>query len=103
MAIMRIAVSVALLGATILVPASQPVNCVVAAPNAGQITLDGSPMPLPKPIGALVADGSPMPLPKPIGTLVADGSPMPLPKPLSVLGVDGSPMPLPKPVGSLVG
>jgi len=48
------------------------------------------------------SDGSPMPIPKPTGavSMMADGSPMPIPKP-TALAADGSPMPIPKPTGAI--
>jgi len=86
----RVALSLALLCGSIVVPGNKPVNvgAVHSDKNSTQWA-DGSPMPLPKPKdgGGLVADGSPMPLPKPKGggLLVADGSPMPLPKPTGIV------------------
>lgn len=85
-----IALSVVFLAGSIVVPAHKAVNSRPI--NGSEITAkwaDGSPMPVPKPPGALdlVADGSPMPVPKPPGelTLIADGSPMPVPKPPGAL------------------
>jgi len=81
-----VALSLALLCGSIVVPGNKPVNfgAVHKLKNSARWA-DGSPMPIPKPTGkeAQVADGSPMPLPKPknSGSLVVDGSPMPLPKP----------------------
>ena len=86
----HVALSIALLCGSIVVPGNKAVN-VGAVHNDKKSTqwADGSPMPLPKPKdgGGLVADGSPMPLPKPKGggLLVADGSPMPLPKPTGIV------------------
>jgi hypothetical protein len=82
----RVALSLALLGGSIVVAGNKPVNVgTVHNEKSGTQWADGSPMPIPRPPGKeiQVADGSPMPLPKPNdgGSLVADGSPMPLPKP----------------------
>src|ERR1043165_222266 len=103
-----LALSVVLLAGSIVVPAHKAVN-----PSQNDSSgfaaqwADGSPMPVPKPPGALdlLADGSPMPVPKPPGEsmLIADGSPMPVPKPPGelVLIADGSPMPVPRPPGAM--
>jgi hypothetical protein len=82
----RVALGLALLAGSIVVPGTKPVNVgTVRHDKSSARWADGSPMPIPKPTGKEVqlADGSPMPLPKPKdgGSLVADGSPMPLPKP----------------------
>ena len=82
----RVALSLALLFGSIVVPGNKPVNVGAVHHDKNSARwADGSPMPIPKPTGKAVqvADGSPMPLPKPKdgGSLVADGSPMPLPKP----------------------
>jgi len=88
----RVALGLALLAGSILVPGNKPVNVGTVRQDKNSVRwADGSPMPIPKPTGKEVqlADGSPMPLPKPKdgGSLVADGSPMPLPKPTgSVIG-----------------
>jgi hypothetical protein len=84
----RVALSLALLCGSIVVPGNKPVN-VGAVHNDKNSTqrADGSPMPIPKPTKeAQVADG-PMPLPKPKDgeSLVGDGSPMPLPKPTGLV------------------
>jgi len=104
----HVALSIALLCGSIVVPGNKAVN-VGAVHNDKKSTqwADGSPMPLPKPKdgGGLIANGSPMPIPKPTKEVqVADGSPMPLPKPKDGGGLvaDGSPMPLPKPKGLVI-
>ena len=68
----RVALNFILLAGSIVVPGYQSVKK----------WSDGSPMPIPKPPGAvsLVADGSPLPVLKQTA-LPADGSPMPIPKP----------------------
>ena len=69
----RVALSLALLCGSIVVPGIKPVN-IGAVHNDKSFTqwADGSPMPLPKPNdgAGLVADGSPMPLPKPTGRVI---------------------------------
>ena len=85
----HVALSIALLCGSIVVPGNKAVN-FGAVHNDKKSTqwADGSPMPIPKPTKEVqVADGSPMPLPKPKdgGSLVVDGSPMPLPKPTGLV------------------
>jgi hypothetical protein len=104
----RVALSLALLCASIVVPGNKPVNVGAVHNDKNSARSDESPMPLPKPKdgGGWLADGSPMPIPKPTGKelQVADGSPMPLPKPKDggSLVADGSPMPIPKPTGRVI-
>jgi len=65
----RVVLGLALLGASIVVPAYTAVNdSSVGNGRSWRQWSDGSPMPIPKPAGGgLVADGSPMPIPKPTG------------------------------------
>lgn len=83
----RVALSLVLLGGSIVVPGVTAVNGDAGyRDRSSQEWSDGSPMPIPKPTGGLVADGSPMPIPKPsLGVLLADGSPMPIPKPTGAI------------------
>jgi hypothetical protein len=84
----RVALSLVLLGGSIVVPGVTAVNGDAGyQERSSQEWSDGSPMPIPKPTGGLIADGSPMPIPKPtLGVLLADGSPMPIPKPTGAIG-----------------
>jgi hypothetical protein len=68
----RVVLGLALLGASIVVPAYTAVNGSSVGRGGNWQWSDGSPMPIPKPTGELFeADGSPMPLPKPTGSLAA--------------------------------